>query len=73
MVALMLPLLKFPEKVQLPFYRLSDTYMGCSQKSKALPAVVASYRSTGNMNGGQKGRRITGGYRMPRGHFLGSK
>lgn len=35
MVALMLPLLKFPEKVQLPFYRLSDTYMGCSQKSKA--------------------------------------
>lgn len=35
--------------------------------------VVASYGSTGNMNGGQKGRRIMGGSGMPRGHFLGSK
>lgn len=63
MVALMLPLLKFPEKAKLPFYRSLSSARDVLKSQRC-----SSDRTTGSVSGSQKDRRNCGSYPMPRGH-----
>lgn len=68
MVALRLPLLKFPEKVELSFFRLCVGDVLKNQEMQAMSALVPGEEATGVAI--RKRGRVLEGYCVPRGLFV---